>query len=222
MYHSHGVDPFAVTAEEFERQLAYLSGRFEMVRLADLEFDLDDQFSRPVCCLTFDDGYLDHHAVTAPLLERFGIKATFFIAPGLLRQESAASGGGRFMTPCQVAELADLGHEIGAHSVSHVRLTNLPASRARMEIEESKRSLEQLTGAAVESFSFPYGAHDALRAEMVRNAGFARAVTTVESHVREGVDPFRLPRVAVTREVRLVDFRRKVSPAMDLYRLIRF
>lgn len=39
-------------------------------------------------CITFDDGYRDNFSVALPILQRYGVKATFFIATGFL-------GGGR-------------------------------------------------------------------------------------------------------------------------------
>jgi peptidoglycan/xylan/chitin deacetylase (PgdA/CDA1 family) len=40
--------------------------------------------------LTFDDGYRDHLDLAVPLLERFGMPATFFLVPGLLSREVQA------------------------------------------------------------------------------------------------------------------------------------
>lgn len=87
--------------------------------------------------------------------------------------------------PLSAAELPTLeagGHvEIGAHTVSHVRLGQRSVAEQREEIVGSKAALEQMCGHDVVSFSYPYGTAGSFTAEterLVREAGFLGAVTT--------------------------------------------
>lgn len=102
------------------------------------------------------------------------------------------------MSSEQLRELAD-GEwvDIGAHTVTHPRLTDVPGRRQLDEIQQSRRQLADLLGRDVPLFSYPFGAHDRSAVESARRAGVTCACTTVASGVRATDDPFRLPRVAV-------------------------
>lgn len=86
------------------------------------------------------------------------------------------------MSRQQVAELAGLGFEVGAHTVSHPILGKLPTAAAKQEIEQSHRWVADVTGIAPRAFAYPNGrfgtdfttAHE----DQVREAGFELAVST--------------------------------------------
>jgi peptidoglycan/xylan/chitin deacetylase (PgdA/CDA1 family) len=68
----------------FERQMAYLSAHRRVVPLSEVTNQLASGVSPPAntVCITFDDGYLDNLTVAAPILERYGLPATLFLATG--------------------------------------------------------------------------------------------------------------------------------------------
>ncbi len=74
--------------------------------------------------------------------------------------------------------LAEEGHEIGSHSMSHALLPELDEHALRYEIGESRRIIEQNLGIGVFSFCYPNGDADGRVVEMVKNAGYTQAVTT--------------------------------------------
>jgi peptidoglycan/xylan/chitin deacetylase (PgdA/CDA1 family) len=78
----------------------------------------------------------------------------------------------------EVRELHRAGHEIGSHSLTHPLLTELSDERLKEEVESSRRVLSEVLGAAVSSFCYPNGSHDARVAGAVRAAGYECAVTT--------------------------------------------
>jgi peptidoglycan/xylan/chitin deacetylase (PgdA/CDA1 family) len=106
--------------------------------------------------------------------------------------------------PLSVEEIGSLRQgglvEVGAHTVHHPLLADLPLRRQRREIEESKARLEQILGHPVLSFSYPYGKprdYSAKTVDLVRRAGFACACSTSGEVVRRASDPLQLPRVWV-------------------------
>ncbi|MGH9519310.1 MAG: polysaccharide deacetylase family protein, partial [Terriglobales bacterium] len=68
----------AVSTFGFEQLLAWLREHYEVVRLGDL---LGEQMNRgkPLCALTFDDGWCDTYTEAFPRLQRWGMPATVFL-----------------------------------------------------------------------------------------------------------------------------------------------
>lgn len=124
---------------------------------------------------SWDDGHtLDHKL--AGLLEDYGLRGTFYVAPRnieLRRQERLRN-----------RDLQALAHdfEIGGHTLTHLRLTSLPDAVAVREIVEGKDELEQVIGEPLRCFCYPGGEYGYQHPAMVRDAGFDLART-----VRRGV-----------------------------------
>ena len=104
------------------------------------------------------------------------------------------------MTPAQIKRLHDAGMEIGGHTVNHPNLLLIDEQQAREEIVNGKRRLEEITGAPVTLFAFPFGRpgrdYGPRDVQLVREAGFAAAVSTVPGIAHRGSDLFQLPRCA--------------------------
>src|SRR5205807_1201216 len=72
--------------------------------------------------ITFDDGYKDNSDVAAPILEEFGLRATFFVATAFIDGDASVTSDFKHyrglpnMTWEQVSKLAEHGHEVGLHS----------------------------------------------------------------------------------------------------------
>jgi peptidoglycan/xylan/chitin deacetylase (PgdA/CDA1 family) len=221
LYHSVGSNaPHSVPLAAFEWQMDLLIERFKVVRLCDLpKMMASGSPETNFACVTFDDGYRDNYGVALPVLERFGIKATFFIATGFLgRTFNTFAGAYAMMDPGQVRELALLDHEIGAHTVNHPKLTKVPQAIAWEEISQSKEFLEDLLQAPICSFAYPKGDYNGLVIEYVRRVGFQSAVTVREGLVDTQPDWLALPRIWVSGKVSPKGFRARLSPATTLYR----
>lgn len=208
----------------FLRQMSYLKRNFRFVLIKDLQTEMlkAGQKENIVCC-TFDDGELNNYTNALPILENLGLKATFFIATGFVGKYMRGPRGKRLMMNTQqLRELSSLGYEIGAHTVTHPILTEIPASEVRKEILQSKHYLEDLTGSSVLSFAYPFGDFDKPIRDLVEEAGFHYGLTIKEALLKEGeVDWFELPRIGIDETVNIIQFRGKVSPALELYEALR-
>jgi peptidoglycan/xylan/chitin deacetylase (PgdA/CDA1 family) len=102
------------------------------------------------------------------------------------------------LSDAEVAAMAARGHDVGAHTIHHPILRELPADEARAEIVESGRWLAEVTGKAPRSFAYPNGRpnrdYDRTHVEMVRAAGFDLAVSTSWGCATRRSDRYQLPR----------------------------
>jgi len=221
LYHSVGGEPpFSIPLNAFEQQMELLAERFRIVRLCDLPEALaNEPLETNIACVTFDDGYRDNYEVALPILDRFGIKATFFITAGFIGKSLRNSFGEHAMMDArQVEELAREGHEIGAHTINHPKLTQVPLERAWQEIDTSKQFLENLLQRPIHSFAFPKGDYNQAIKSLVQKAGFQLAVTIHEAFLETYPDWLALPRVWVNGSISLKGFEARLSPALMLYR----
>jgi peptidoglycan/xylan/chitin deacetylase (PgdA/CDA1 family) len=112
---------------------------------------------RVALSLTFDDARLSQVDAGIPLLDRHGVKATFYVSP-------------RGMEPRLEGWKAAVaaGHEVGNHSLTHPCTGNYAFSRhnaledhtlERMarDVDEASRGIEQLLGIRAVSFAYPCG-----------------------------------------------------------------
>lgn len=84
--------------------------------------------SGPTAVLTFDDAVRSHRHFVAPLLSDLGFSATFFVTHRWMDDRE------NFMSWEEIAEIAEMGFEIGNHSWSHPSFA-VPKNAARMEGE---------------------------------------------------------------------------------------
>lgn len=164
-----------------------------------------------VVVLTFDDGFLNVLENAAPVLAECGFTATnYFVANQIGGSNKWDEAIGIPETACmsvtQMREWAALGHEVGAHTLDHLNLNNISDHEARRQISGSKSRLEDMLGAEVPHFCYPYGAHSQKHRFMVRDAGFSSAVTTVPKRARPNDDPFGIPRIYIRRNHTLPEF----------------
>ena len=177
--------------------------------------DLTDPASLPKrsVVLTFDDGYADNYPAFEALAQR-SMRATWFIVS---RDVGAMSGwddgiaAQRMLSREQLQTMAAAGMEIGAHSCSHARLTELDDARLADEIERSKTALADIVGGSVQSFAYPYGKHDDRAVAAVRRAGYASACITRPGWALRDNDPLRIRRVSIFAQDNLATFARKLA-----------
>lgn len=115
------------------------------------------------------------------------------------RAEDSAGGPHRppwdgMMSWDQLREMAQRGHEIGSHSVSHDILTLVDDAHLERELVDSKRILEDKLQRPVETMCYPNGNCDARVAAATQQAGYRRAVTTRWGPNSGATPPFELTR----------------------------
>ena len=79
--------------------------------------------------------------------------------------------------------------------MNHIYLEGLPKKRVETEIIESKKYLEKVLGIPIVSFAYPYGAFDNQSIQIVKDAGFTNAVTTISGNLVMDINRFFLYRI---------------------------
>lgn len=145
---------------------------------------------------TFDGGYVAGVDVSARL-EAHGFRGTFYVSPGLLRQDPYYTA---YMSAAEVAGLSARGHDVESMTVTQPDLTKVSDAQLASELSDSQSRLQAITGKPVDHLAYPYGAHDA-RVEAATAARYrsGRAVTTSPSDFLGAVDAYRLPGLMVMR-----------------------
>jgi peptidoglycan/xylan/chitin deacetylase (PgdA/CDA1 family) len=201
-------DGLSVDVELFERHCRYFKRNFRVVRLAEIVEKLERglPFHRDLA-ITFDDGYRDNHDHAAPILQKHGLPATFFVVTQWMGTSLVpwwdGAGGARhpWMTWDQVRALHRQGFDIGVHTRTHADLGQVSGAEAREEIFGARRELEAQLGARADLFAYPYGGHhqmtDANR-ELVKAAGFRCCLASVGGVNPGHCSPFHLERVPIT------------------------
>lgn len=177
--------PVALEAQ-FRAQLEWASQHFTISSLENFAKLWDPQCDRqcdikmsakPPVLFTFDDGRESNYIVAAPLLESFGGRGVFFVVPSFAelagtdqalsfyrRRINANSKPGdekwedwKPMSPTQIADLANRGHAIGNHTLTHERLFGLSPDILEREIGDSARKLISWTNKPVDAFAWTFG-----------------------------------------------------------------
>jgi peptidoglycan/xylan/chitin deacetylase (PgdA/CDA1 family) len=86
---------------------------------------------------------------------------------------------------------------VGAHSVTHSALSALSEEQQREEIFFSRKELQDITGAEISTFSYPFGRkvhYNKTSVRLCREAGFKKVASNFPGQVHRWTDPFQIPR----------------------------
>lgn len=157
-------------------------GEITQAGLSSSFLGLSSVSKKETITITFDDGFVSNLTEAVPLMKKVGVQAINYLVADRLGQTSdweAREGGEAdpLMDESQVREWLAAGHQIGAHTCTHPRLSFLSRDQAKEEIFVSKKKLEDRFGVPIEHFAYPYGDYNETTVELVREAGFKTAVT---------------------------------------------
>ena len=212
MYHKINPDPCAgglglrVPPAKFAEQMEYLARHgYQTVSLAEAAAWIKGEGklpARPVV-LTFDDGYLDNYQYAFPVLKKYGFTATVFVVAGCAGGTNAfdvragRQPENRLAGWPELAEMARSGITIGAHTLDHPRLTEVPPEEALRQIKRSREVIEKKLNRPVLFFSYPYGSYNGEVLRLVKESGYLAAVTTTRGLATRRSNPYALKRIRI-------------------------
>ncbi len=196
-YHavSDGAAPICLSASRLREHLASLSaGGWHVLTLdAVLAGYARGVWPQRSVMLTFDDGLASFADRALPLLGQLGLPATLFVVAGRLGDAADWPGwprralAERLLDAGALREASAAGVEVGAHSMSHARLSRLPRDGVAREILDSRARLEDILGRAVRVFAYPFGDAPDSATRLVRDhfsAGFGTRLAYVTGSSR--------------------------------------
>ncbi len=212
MYHQIDVPPprgtrlrgLIVAPSSFAWQMRLLKWLgYQGLSMRDLEPYLRGDKTGKVVGITFDDGFQNNLVNALPILKKHGFTATCFGVSNLLGGTNRWDQGIVAEKPLMTVEnwrtWHQAGMDIGSHTRTHAKLTELPAEAARHEIAQSKTELEQALGCEVRHFCYPYGSYAGEHRDMAQQAGYDTATTTQRGRVHAKDDPYTLKRIMIAR-----------------------
>jgi peptidoglycan/xylan/chitin deacetylase (PgdA/CDA1 family) len=232
-------DDWNVPPDVFEHHMRTLAATADVVSLRELrKRQALGQPGKPLVCVTLDDGYASACESALPILERYHIPATFFVAAayvgsrepmpfdrwgrlncGRVGADSWRAAGWRELERAIRGGLIT----IGSHSYRHLEARDCGADHLREEAERSRDTLRARLGAEhARVYAYPYGSSrlgDVTEAyvDAVRAAGYELAVTTDLGIARATDNPFRLPRIEAHQVDSAAVLRAKLRGALAPY-----
>lgn len=192
----------------FERYCRFFARYFHVVSLRELlgRLDRGKPLNRELA-ITFDDGYRDNYEYAAPLLQKWGLPATFFVTTRFIGSDFVPmwdrSNAIRqpWMTWDQVKWLLHQGFDIGSHTQTHSDLGMLSGEVAWQEIHGSRLELQDRLSTSIDHFAYPFGAENHMKEsnrQLVRAAGFRCCCSCFGGVNLAGSDAFSLRRMPIS------------------------
>jgi peptidoglycan/xylan/chitin deacetylase (PgdA/CDA1 family) len=225
-YHAiseHWPADLSTTPERLESQLGTLVVRgYRGVTFSELA---TGTMAGGPLAVTFDDGYRSVIDLALPIMRRLGLPGTVFVVTDYLENPSPMRWPGidqwaggihehelEPLSPDDLRSLADEGWEIGSHTRSHPRLTELGPRAIEHELRESRESCERVLGMPCRSIAYPYGDVNDSVIAAAATAGYSAGATLPGRFDQAG--PLAWPRVGIYHSDGARRFALKVSPAI--------
>jgi len=188
----------------FEQQMRYLhDSGFEMLSPADIfaNGETSIRIVRKPVIITFDDGFRDFYTNAQPILAKYGFTAVMYLPTAYIQKTATTFKGYECLTWNEVRELSRAGVLFGSHTVTHPVLKEVGHDQLEAELRDSKKTIEDELGFAIDSFAYPYAypQHNREFVQRLRgvliDAGYQNGVSTIIGSTHGIEDRFCLKRL---------------------------
>jgi len=200
------------------RLVDHLKRHFEIISHSEAVRRIwEDDIDKPYLSISSDDGF-KNNVLAAKVLSERDISACFFINPGLVGEGDF----NRVKTHCadklhfppvefldwsDVESLLSMGHEIGSHTMEHMRISSKSTDEVRKDIVESHQVLTERCG-KVDHFAWPYGLFSDCNAEAVKavfEAGYT-SCSSAERGAHFGGEKLAIEQLCIRRDHVILDW----------------
>lgn len=210
----------------FDAQMATLAADGRVTTLDDalaaLASPVTPSGADPVV-VSFDDGTADFADAAMPVLERYRIPATLYVATQFVEERRAFPAGG---DPISWSALADAHATglltVGSHTHTHALLDRIADEQVDDELDRSIGLIGDRLGAGVEHFAYPKATAGSPAADHAVRARFrSAALAGTRPNPYGGTDPYRLARSPIQVADGMRWFRHKSDGGMALEDALR-
>ncbi|WNC17574.1 polysaccharide deacetylase family protein [Brevibacillus brevis] len=199
-YHSiqdNQKDPYCVAPAKFEEELRSIlrMGYHPITATELLQMWTKHQAAVPKpILLTFDDGYEDNYTHLYPILKKYHVKATIFLATSFI-------GRPNFLTWDEIKQMQQSGIvDFESHTVHHPNLLKEKTDEVKAEFEQSRKVLEAHLHKPVRVLAYPFGNHKTYMYPMLKKAGYQMAFDSDPGLASEKQGMFALHRIETTTD----------------------
>lgn len=111
-------------------------------------------FAEPVLSITFDDFPASAATQGARILERHGVRGTYYASAGM--SETSGPSGLNFSAQ-DIQRLVAAGHEIGCHSYAHRDAAQRDVFSSLADLAKNRDALMQMGAPSPRTHAYPYG-----------------------------------------------------------------
>ncbi len=166
MYHKFSeteTDYLTTSAAQFDAQLAWLqSQKYNFVTMQDVLTSLEGQIklSSRAVLLTFDDAYTSQLDIGAPILQKYGVSTTIFVATSYLDDVSSwdTDQTAPILSAAALRTLDASIFSLGLHTHRHASFGSLTTDEIETEIKENIATFRKESIDFLPVFAYPYGA----------------------------------------------------------------
>lgn len=161
MYHavsnSDNSTGLTISKDKLEEQFAFLQAQnYKSFHFS--EFNTIKRLPKKAIVITFDDVYVNQLEFAYPLLEKYQLKATFFIPFNYVGGvDSWNSGSEKIMSVEQLKSLDTTIVELGLHSYYHKRYNELTEHEIAKDLKECRKFIDSHQLTITNALAYPYG-----------------------------------------------------------------
>ena len=195
---------YSVSIEQFREQMEYLHENGYHTLSLNQVIDAKTSLNHKTVAITFDDGFANNYTNAFPILKKHGLTITIFVVTNFV-------GKHNYMGWDQLREMNKEGISIQSHTASHRPLSVLETNEIKYELEESKKSIEDQLGSAVDFLSAPHGMINHKVIDTARAVGYKAICTSEPGFTHSWSNPAILRRINISDRYEIVAFKKIIQ-----------